>query len=148
MVIHQLVVISFNKILPRLKSKCSLVSQPWSLIVCVILVEYKLCTHSCLLYSFSSWGHSTAAQFLPTQGSSPGATRSMRTSRRSSPSRRPCGALLSRVIVYVLRFRILCIRHFVIIVINNIRICFIISFYVICAVMYCSFCCIYVLLDP
>ena len=37
---------------------------------------------------------------------------------------------------------------FVINVINNIRICFIISFYVICAVIYCSFCCIYVLLDP
>ena len=38
--------------------------------------------------------------------------------------------------------------HFVIIVINNIRTCFIISFYVICAVIYCSFCCIYVWLDP
>src|SRR6185295_17510693 len=47
-------------------------------------------------------------------------------------------------LVYVLRFRILCIRHFVINVINNIRICFIISFYMICAVIYCSFCCIYV----
>ena len=93
-------------------------------------------------------GHSTAAQFLPTRGSSPGATRSTRTSRCSSPSRRPCGALLPRVIVYVLRFRILCTRHFVIIVINNIRTHFIISFYVICAVIYCSFCCIYVWLDP
>ena len=47
---------------------------------------------------------------------------------------------------FVLRFR--CIRHFVIIVINNIRIRFIISFYVICAMIYCSFCCIYVRLDP
>jgi len=37
---------------------------------------------------------------------------------------------------------------FVIIVINNIRIRFIISFYVICAMIYCSFCCIYVWLDP
>ena len=37
---------------------------------------------------------------------------------------------------------------FVINVINNIRIRFIISFYVICAVIYCSFCCIYVWLDP
>ena len=45
-----------------------------------------------------------------------------------------------------LRFR--CIRHFVIHVINNIRTRFIISFYVICAVIYCSFCCIYVWLDP
>ena len=49
-------------------------------------------------------------------------------------------------IVFVLRFR--CIRHFVINIINNIRICFIISFYVICAVIYCSFCCIYVWLVP
>ena len=45
-----------------------------------------------------------------------------------------------------LRFR--CTRHFVINVINNIRTRFIISFHVICAVIYCSFCCIYVWLDP
>ena len=107
-----------------------------------------MCTHSCLLYTFSSWGYSTAAQFLSTRGSSPGATRSMRTSGRSSPSRRPCGAQLLRDFVYVLCFRILCIRHFVINEINNIRIHFIISFYVICAVIYCSFCCIYMWLDP
>ena len=37
---------------------------------------------------------------------------------------------------------------FVINVINNIRIHFIISLYVICAVIYYSFCCIYVWLDP
>ena len=92
--------------------------------------------------------HSTAAQFLPTRGSSLSATRTTRTSRRSSPSRRPCGAQLPRGFVYVLRFRILCIRHFVINEINNIRTRFIISFYVICAVIYCSFCCIYVWLDP
>ena len=67
----------------------------------------------------------------------------------SSPSRRPCGALLSFgefLSYFVLRFRY--IRHFVIYVINNIRTRFIISFYVICAVIYCSFCCIYVWLDP
>src|SRR6185312_12438671 len=100
-------------------------------IVCVILVEYKLCTHTCLLYSFSScsfWGYSTAAQFLPTRGSSPGATRSTRTSRRLSPNRRPCGNQLPRDFIYVLRFHILCIKHFVINVINNIRNHFIISF--------------------
>ena len=106
-----------------------------------------MCTHSCLLYSFSSWGHSTAAQFLPTQESSLRASKTTRTSRRSSPSRRPYGAQLPRGFVYVLRFRILCIRHFVINVINNIRTRFIISFYVICAVIYCSFCCIYVSFD-
>ena len=37
---------------------------------------------------------------------------------------------------------------FVIYVINNIRIRFIISFYVMCAMIYCLFCCIYVWLDP
>ena len=37
---------------------------------------------------------------------------------------------------------------FVINVINNFRTRFIISFYVICAMIYCSFCCIYVWLDP
>ena len=52
------------------------------------------------------------------------------------------------VFVYVLRFRILCIRHFVINVINNICTRFIISFHMIYAVIYCSFCCIYVWLDP
>ena len=51
-----------------------------------------------------------------------------------------------RVLYLFLRFR--CIRHFVINVINNIRIHFIISFYMICAMIYCSFCCIYVWLDP
>ena len=95
------------------------------------------------------WGYSTAAQFLPTRGSSPGATRSTRTSRHSSPSRRPCGALLpraSRICFYASAYSVSDI--FVINVINNIRIRFIISFYVICAVIYCSFCCIYVWLDP
>ena len=57
----------------------------------------------------------------------------------------PCSASESFYRI-VLRFR--CIRHFVIYVINNIRIRFIISFYVICAVIYYSFYCIYVWLDP
>ena len=39
-------------------------------------------------------------------------------------------------------------QTFVIIVINNIRTRFIIFYYVICAVIYCSLCCIYVWLDP
>ena len=60
----------------------------------------------------------------------------------------PMAPYFRELLVYVLRFRILCIRHFVINVINNIRIRFNISFYVICAVIYCSFCCIYVWLDP
>ena len=80
-----------------------------------------------LFSSCSFWGYSTAAQFLVTRGSSTRATRSTRTSRRSSPSRRPCGAQLRREFSYMfLRFR--CIRHFVIIVTNNNRTRFIISF--------------------
>lgn len=58
----------------------------------------------------------------------------------------PCFSFGELYSYFVLRFR--CIRHFVINVINNIRIRFIISFYVICAMIYCSFCCIYVWLDP
>ena len=109
-----------------------------------------MCTHTCLYFFLLSFlGYSAAAQFLPTRGSSPRATRSTRTFRRSSPSRRPCGAQLRQEFTYMfLRFRILCTRHFVIYVINNIRTRFIISFYVICAVIYYSFCCIYVWLDP
>ena len=98
---------------------------------------------------FSSWGYSTAAQFLPTRGSSPGATRSTRTSRRSSPSRRPCGVLLpraSRICFYASAYSVSDI--FVINIINNFRTRLIMYFYVICAVIYCSFCCIYVWPDP
>ena len=110
---------------------------------CWVRVVYSLLP---LLYFFLL-GYSTATQFLPTRGSSLRATRSTRTSRRSSPSRRPCGAQLPSFVL-VLRFRILYIKHFVINVINNFRTHFIISFYVICDVIYCSFCCIYVWLDP
>ena len=107
MVIHQLVVNSFNKILPRLKNL-------WS---------------SSLLFPL---GHSTAAQFLPTRGSSLSATRTTRTSRRSSPSRRPCGALLSFGELYRILYFVSAVSDiFVINVINNIRIRFIMSFYVI-----------------
>ena len=121
--------------------------EPHSLCcTCWVQVVYSLLP---TLLFFSSWGYSTAAQFLPTRGSSLRATRSTRTSRRSSPSRRPCGALLPRASrICFLCFRIFCIRHFVINEINNICICFIISFYVICAMIYCSFYCIYVWLDP
>ena len=60
----------------------------------------------------------------------------------------PVGPSFREASFMFLRFRILCIKHFVINVINNIRIRFIISFYVICAMIYCSFYCIYVWLDP
>src|SRR6185503_9857735 len=90
-------------------------------------------------------GYATAAQFLPTRGSLLSATRTTRTSRRfisqSTSLWRP--AQLRRVLSY-LYFASAVSDIFVINVINNIRIRFIISFYVICAVIYCSFCCIYV----
>ena len=68
----------------------------------------------------------------------------------SSPNRRPCGALLSfgEFLSYLYFASAVSDIFFVINVINNIRTRFIISFYVICAVIYCSFCCIYVWLDP
>ena len=57
---------------------------------------------------------------------------STRTSRRSSPSRRPCGALLSFGELYsYLYFASAVSDIFVINVINNIRIRFIMSFYMI-----------------
>ena len=85
---------------------------------------YLLST-SCVLTLASSLlfplGYATAAQFLP--------TRTTRTSRRSSPSRRPCGSLLQRefrLCFYASAYSVSDI--FIIIVINNIRTCFIISF--------------------
>ena len=101
--------------------------EPHSLCyTCWVQVVYSLLP-TLLFSSCSLWGYPTAAQFPATRRSSPGATRSTRTSRLSSPSRRPYGAqLLSFVLV--LCFRILCIRHFVIYVINNIHTYFIISF--------------------
>ena len=116
------------------------------------LEPHSLCyllSTSCVLTLASSLlfplGYATAAQFLPTRGSSLSATRTTRTSRRSSPSRRPCGALLSFgefLSYFVLRFR--CIRHFVINILNKICISIYYVLFVICAVIYCSFCCIYV----
>ena len=94
-------------------------------------------------------GYATAAQFLPTRGSSLNATRTTRTSRRSSPSRRPCGALLSFGEFYRLCTSLrLYQTFFVINVINNIHISIYYVLFVICAVIHCSFCCIYVCLDP
>ena len=95
---------------------------------------YLLST-SCVLTLASSLlfplGYATAAQFLPTRGSSSSATRTTRTSRCSSPSRRPCGALLSfrqelSFMYYAFAYSVSDI--FVIYVINNIRIRFIMSY--------------------
>ena len=108
-----------------------------------------MCTHSCLPYSF----------FLVLFGDTPLLLSSRRRGGVHPELPGVRGLLGVRLPVDVpvapsfrefsymyLRFR--CIRHFVIHVINNIRTRFIISFYVICAVIYCSFCCIYMWLDP
>ena len=58
----------------------------------------------------------------------------------------PCFSFGESLSYFVLRFR--SIRHFVIIVINNIRISIYYVLFAICAMIYCSFCCIYVWLDP
>ena len=114
---------------------------------CLVQVVYSLLP-TLLFSSCSLWGHPTVAQFPATRRSSPGATRSTRTSRRSSPSRHPCRAQLQREFRTCSTLSHICIKHFVINVINKIRTRFIMSFYVICAVIYCSFCCIYMWLDP
>ena len=58
----------------------------------------------------------------------------------------PCSA--SECFIRILYFASAVSDIYVINVINNIRIRFIIFFYVICAMIYYSFCCIYVWLDP
>ena len=144
MVIHQLVVSSFNKTCQNLKANAveSANLRSSEFVLYLLSTSCVLTLASSLLFPL---GYATAAQFLPTRGSSLSATRTTRTSRRSSPSRRPCGALLSfGELLSYLYFASAVSDIFVINVINNIRIRFIISFYMICAMIYCSFCCIYV----
>ena len=102
--------------------------EPHSLCyTCWVQVVYSLLP-TLLCSSCSLWGYPTAAQFPASWRSSPRATRSTRTSRRSSPSRRPCGAQLSRVFVYVFTLPHTLYQTFITYVINNIRTRFIISF--------------------
>ena len=105
---------------------------------CWVQVVYSLLP-TLLFSSCSLWGHPNTAQFRATRRSSPGVTRSMRTSRRLSPSRRPCGALLLRA--SRICFMLPLYQTFVINVINNIRTRFNIYFYMICAMIYCSYTC-------
>ena len=109
-----------------------------------------MCTHTCLFYSFplvlfgdallllSSCRREGVLSVLP-------GLRGLLGVR--FPVDVPVAPYFREFFSYMfLRFR--CIRYFVIIVINNICTRVIISFYVICAVIYCSFCCIYVWLYP
>ena len=112
-----------------------------------------MCTHPYLLYTFSSCSFGDTLLLLSScrregvHSELPGVRGLFGVRLPVDVPVAPCSAS-SRVYVYVLRFRILCIKHFVINVINNIRTRFIKSFYVICAVIYCSFYCIYMWLDP
>ena len=149
MVIHQLVVNSFNKILPTLKANAVESAN----VRASQFVLYLLST-SCVLTLASTTLFPLVLLGTLYCCSVPADAREFTQSYQdyedfqafvSQSTSLWCPAQLPmRVIVYVLCFHILCIRHFVIIVINNIRTHFIISFYVICAVIYCSFYCIYV----
>jgi hypothetical protein len=64
----------------------------------VILVEYKLCAHTCLLYSCVLFGiSSTAAQYQATWRTT---SADLTISRHLSPSRSPCGALFFMYLFY------------------------------------------------
>ena len=122
--------------------------EPHSLCyTCWVRVVYSLLPPLYFFLLFF-WGHSTAAQFLPTRESSPGATRSTRTSRRFISQSTSLWCPASERLRLCITLPHTLYQTYVIIVINNIRTCFIISFYVIYAVIYCSFYCIYVWLDP
>ena len=113
------------------------------------LRSYKLCTHSCLLYSFPLLLFGDTLLLLSSR-------RRGGVHPELPGVRGLLGGRLTVDVPVAPRFRVsycftlphICTRHYVIYVINNIRTHFIMSFYVICAVIYCLFCCIYVWLDP
>ena len=110
----------------------------------------QVCTHSCLLYSFSLVLFGDTLLLLSScrregvHPELPGVRGLLGVRLPIDVPVAPCFREFLRICI--LRFR--CIRYFVINVINNFRTHFIISFYVICAVIHCSFCCIYVWLNP
>jgi hypothetical protein len=141
MVIHPLVAISLNKILPRLKANAveSANLEPHGLCyTCWV----RVCTHSCVSTLLFSWISSIAAQCPATWRTTLAAST---TSRRLSPSRHPYGAQL--FMYFILHFRnswtdswFGCNK------ITHLR--FILMFYVICVMISWWFCCIYAWLDP
>ena len=146
MVIHQLVVNSFNKILPTLKANavesanvrasqfvlyllsksCVLTLASTTLFPLVLLGTLYCCSVPADTREFtqSYQKHEDFQAFI-----------SQSTSLWRPASESYCSCIMLPHTLY---------QTFVIIVINNIHTRFIISYYVICAVIYCSFCCIYV----
>ena len=109
----------------------------------VILVEYKLCTHSCFLYT--SFGY--LRLLLSSRWHGGLHQRLRRLLGASSPSLRPCGALLPiefRICFYASAVSDILVFH--VIIIHSYS--FIISFYVTCVVISWWFCGIYARLDP
>ena len=110
----------------------------------------RLCTHSCLFSTFSSWLRYCCSVSADDEG-----VRSVLPVLRGLLGVRlpvdvpvaPCSASDESYRLCIMLPHTL-YQTFVINVMNNIHTRFIISFYMICAVIYCSFCCIYVWLDP
>jgi hypothetical protein len=108
----------------------------------VILVEYKLCTHSCFLYT--SFGYLRLLLSSRRRGGLHQQLR--RLLGASSPSRRPCGDQLRRefrICFYASAVSDIFVIH--VIIIHSYSL--IISFYVTCVMISWWFCCIYAWLD-
>ena len=144
MVIHALVVISFNKILPSLKAnevKSANLRASWFVLYllstsCVLTLAsstFSSCSFLETLLLLSSYRREGFHPELPGVRGLLGCRLPVDVPVAPASEFRTCFTLPHTLY-----------KTFVIYVINNIRTHFIISFYVICAVIYCSFYCIYV----
>ena len=149
MVDHPLVVISFNKFLPRLKlmqlSQPTL--EPHSLYyTCWVQVVYSHLPS--LLFSSCSFGDTllllSSCRREGVQPELPGVRGLLGGRLPVDVPVVPSFDESLRICFYASAVSDIFVIH----VINNIRTRFIIFFYMICAVIYCSFGCIYVWLDP
>src|SRR6185312_10903516 len=111
--------------------------------ICVILIEYKLCTHSCLLYSFPLVLFGDTLLLLSSRRRGglhlelPGVRGLIGVHLPVDVPVVPSFDESLRICFYASAVSDIFVIH----VINNIRTRFIISFYMICAVIYCLFCC-------
>ena len=144
MVIHQLVVNSFNKILTRLKAN----AVESAILRASQFVLYLLSTSCVLTLAYSTLFPLGDTLLLLSSCRREGVRSALPGLRGllgvCLPVDVPVAPCFREFLVYVFTLPHTLYQTFVIYVINNIRTRFIISFYVICAVIYCSFCCIYV----